>query len=399
MFSQPRPLRGNITTSPMLGNISIYFYETLRKDVGEDLVNKLREQYAQRNNTASNGQADIAIIDLFRSFPGRTDDPKEADIFIVPYPHASHCISKPGGIWLNACGHIGQNLVQDGVFKTLNHYAGNENRHLFLNVINQGNSNPVMRNTPLSLSIGPRYKGTNLLVPYLNNLASFQPSAIRNRDVSWWTRPRTYSLTYFFGISNSKMRSSPRVWRRYFLENVQQTWPDNLGGLPYAIRVMPSGKKPPSRFFSHMYKDSIFCPTLPGDTPPQKRFFDVIMMGCIPVVFSWDFDSNGENRTSWHQPGGQFIEDSYPWIKGSNSVHPRNEIDYKSFVVEVRGGVENFRPTIEALMQNYTDIRRRQLNLMKYAPYFSYGMGSDSHKHPDSFSKILESLRFYLDGL
>ena len=394
VFAQPRISRGDATGSPMLGRISIYFYETLREDVGDRLVNSAWEQYSRRNNTETNAQADVAVIDLFRTFPGRTDDPAAADLFVVPYPHASHCVSKPDGVWMAACKHISRDLVQNGVFATLNHYAGNEKRHLFLNIINQGNSNPIMRNTPLSVTIGPRYKATNIIVPYLNNLPSFQPSAVRGRGADWWTRPRTYSLTYFFGISNSQMRNSARVYRRSFMEEVQRNWPDALGGLPYAIRVMTRGNKPPSRLFTYMYKNSVFCPTLPGDTPPQKRFFDVILMGCIPVVLAF----NTESGTSWHQPGGQPIENSYPWMRGSNSTDPRNEIDYRSFVVEVRGGVENVRPTIEALMRNCSEVRRRQLNLMKYAPYFSYGMGADSHKHPDAFSKILESLRFYLDG-
>lgn len=393
MFMRPKPIRGNITTSPMLGKISIYVYETLRKDVGDDLEEKMRNQYSDRNNTETNAQADIAIIDLFRTFPGRTDDPNATDIFVVPYAAATHCISKPDGVWKGACGHISGQQIREGVFNTLNHYKGNENRHLFLNVINQGNSNPVMRDTPLSLTIGPRYKSTNILVPYLNNLPSFQPSVVMNRGKDWWTRPRTYSIAYFFGISNSRMRNSPRLWRQLWLNEVQNSWPETLGGLPYAIRVMTRGNKPPSRFFTHMYKDSIFCPTLPGDTPPQKRFFDVILMGCIPVVLAFD---THDNYTSWHQPGGRSIYDSFPWIKGSNNTHPQNEIDYHSFVVEVRG-VENFLPTIEALMQNYTEIRRRQLNLMKYASYFSYGMGVDSHAYPDAFTKILESLRYHLD--
>mmetsp|Transcript_22200 Transcript_22200/g.46831 ORF Transcript_22200/g.46831 Transcript_22200/m.46831 type:complete len:550 (-) Transcript_22200:408-2057(-) len=395
VFVQPKIQRENITYSPMMGNLTIFFYETLRPDMGADLVEKMRTQYSDRNNSETNAQADIAIIDLFRTFPGRTDNPSEADIFVVPYPHASHCVSKPTGVWKGACAHIAYNLMKDGVFNTLNHYIGNERRHLFLNVINQGNSNPTIRNTPLSITIGPRYKDDNIIVPYMNNLPSFQPSAVRSHGMSWWTRPRTYVMTYFFGISNSKMRNSPRHYRKGFMQEVQSNWPETLGGLPYAIRVMTRGYKPPSRVFTHMYKDSIFCPTLPGDTPPQKRFFDVIMMGCIPVVLS--FPTQG-NMTSWHQPGGQPIENSYPWIKGSDSVDPSNEIDYRSFVVEVTGGVENVRPTIEALMNNYTEIRRRQLALMKYAPYFTYGMGEDAHKYTDSFSKILESLRHYLDG-
>eukprot|EP00584_Thalassiosira_punctigera_P025694 CAMPEP_0172557006 /NCGR_PEP_ID=MMETSP1067-20121228/70855_1 /TAXON_ID=265564 ORGANISM="Thalassiosira punctigera, Strain Tpunct2005C2" /NCGR_SAMPLE_ID=MMETSP1067 /ASSEMBLY_ACC=CAM_ASM_000444 /LENGTH=506 /DNA_ID=CAMNT_0013345967 /DNA_START=356 /DNA_END=1876 /DNA_ORIENTATION=- len=395
IFAQPRMSRGNATTSPMLGRISIYFYETLRKDVGVDLVENMRRQYADRNNTETNAQADIAIIDLFRTFPGRTDDAAMADAFVVPYPHASHCVSKPTGVWMAACRHIAHELMQGGVLNKLDHYVGNHKRHLFLNVINQGNSNPTMRETPLSLTIGPRYKSTNIIVPYLNNLPSFQPSAIRGRGEGWWTRPRTYSVTYFFGMSNSKMRHSPRLYRKLFMEEVQNNWPETVGGLPYAIRVMTKRNKPPSRLFTHMYRDSVFCPTFPGDTPPQKRFFDVIMMGCIPVVL--EFDTN-EGKKSWHQPGGQPIENSYPWIKGSNSTDPSNEIDYRSFVVAVTGGVENVRPTVEAIMRNYTEVRRRQLALMEVAPYFSYGMGEDAHRYPDAFSKILSALRYYLDG-
>mmetsp|Transcript_31985 Transcript_31985/g.58611 ORF Transcript_31985/g.58611 Transcript_31985/m.58611 type:complete len:462 (-) Transcript_31985:453-1838(-) len=397
IFAQTRMSRQNITTSQPPGSISIYFYESLRKDVGHDLVENIRRQYALRNNSETNAQADIAIIDLFRTYPGRTDDPDAADLFVVPYAHASHCVSKPTGVWMGACKHIGHDLMKKGVFDTLEYYVGNKERHLFLNVINQGNSNPVLRNTHLSLDIGPRYKDTNLLVPYLNNLPSFQPSAILKRGKDWWVRPRTYAITYFFGVSNSKMRNSPRFHRQNFLAEVQQNWNDTLGGLPYAIRVMTKGNKPPSRLFTHMYQDSIFCPTLPGDTPPQKRFFDVIMMGCIPVVL--EFDSGQEGKKSWHQNGGQPLENSYPWIQGSNSTDPKNEIDYRSFVVVVTGGVQNVRPAIEALMQNYTEVRRRQLTLMKYAPYFSYGMGADAHKYPDAFSKILEGLRFYVDGL
>ena len=402
MFAKPVPQRGNITTSPYIladpdNAISIYVYDTLRNDVGIELETKMRAIYSQRNCSSANAWADIALIDLFRSYPGRVDDPTKANLFIVPYASASHCISMPD-LWQHSCRHIQYQQIQEGVFDKLTHYKGNEKRHLFLNVINYGNSNQAMRNVHLSLNIGPRGKDSQVVVPYLNPLPAFQPSIIYERDDDWWTRPRTYALTYFFGVSSSsKMRQSARVWRRYFMEEVQTNWPDNLGGMPYVIRAMTRGKKPPSRFFTYMYEDSIFCPAFPGDTPPQKRFFDVILMGCIPVVMSFSTKAPGiPNARSWHQPNGVAMELSYPWAKGSSSIDPLNEIDYRSFVVEVKDDVKNVRPTIEALMKNYTEIRRLQLNLKKYAPYFSYGMGSDSHKYPDAFTKILESMKLSL---
>lgn len=139
-------------------------------------------------------------------------------------------------------------------------------------------------------------------------------------------------------------------------------------------------------------------------TPPQKRFFDVILMGCIPVVVSCPtnpFINNDGNRStvSWHTDGGRPYEDAYPWTPESGNVYPHHAIDYKSFVVEVPCSIAEVRPTIENLMNNYTDIRRRQLNMMKYAPLLSYGMGADSHRYPDAFYQILQSLRHHVDNL
>jgi len=48
MFVVPRPDRGNITSSPMMGKISIFFYKTIRNDIGEGLVEQVRAQYSQR---------------------------------------------------------------------------------------------------------------------------------------------------------------------------------------------------------------------------------------------------------------------------------------------------------------------------------------------------------------
>ena len=128
-----------------------------------------------------------------------------------------------------------------------------------------GNSNPFIRNRQLTLSIGPRYKEKDLLVPYLNDMPSNQPGAILDRPAEWWTRPRIYSVCLFVGITNSRMRHSPRIIRQHFIEEVQRNWNTTLGGLPYAIRVLSAGKKPPSRYFTYLYKESIFCPILAGD--------------------------------------------------------------------------------------------------------------------------------------
>jgi hypothetical protein len=46
-----------------------------------------------------------------------------------------------------------------------------------------------------------------------------------------------------------------------------------------------------------------------GDAPAQKRFFDVIMMGCIPVVLSFETNMGQSiSKKSWHSLNGFPVE-------------------------------------------------------------------------------------------
>jgi hypothetical protein len=53
------------------------------------------------------------------------------------------------------------------------------------------------------------------------------------------------------------------------------------------------------------------------------------------------------------------------------------------------------RETLESLFRNHSEIQRLQLNLMKNAQYFLYGIGDDSHLYEDAFAKIVQSLEYY----
>ena len=72
----------------------------------------------------------------------------------------------------------------------------------------------------------------------------------------------------------------------------------------------------------------------------------------------------------------------------------QSDIDYASFEVQVKE-VGLVKDTLEKLLRSVTEIQRLQLNLMKNAPYFLYGMGDDSHMYEDAFHKILQSLENY----
>lgn len=127
----------------------------------------------------------------------------------------------------------------------------------------------------------------------------------------------------------------------------------------------------------------------------QKRFFDVIMSGCLPVVLSYN-ESRADGHKSWFRPGKATVESSYPFAKGlfdDESV----AIDYESFVVEVPENVTNIKPTLEALLADPSELRRRQENMAKYAPLLAYGMDKDAHKYDDAFLRIVKATRYYLN--
>lgn len=386
--------------------LSIYFYESLPWDMGIGLERSIAGRYASENNTEENFKTDVAIINLFRNYPGRTLDPSEADLYVVPFPHASFCLSNSSEAWFVECGHVPRGLIKSGVWGNLPYYKGKEKRHLFINGQERFHAHKLLRNVPLQLTIGPRDRSVashQIVVPYLNDQASFQPSILKSRGEEWWVdRPRAYSLTYFYQSQNKHMKGhSPRRYRMYFVEEVQRSWKDTprLGGLPYVIQNM-RGLKFSSigssrNFFTKMYGESVFCLVLPGDSPSQKRFFDAMVMGCIPVVLSF----GSGNTTSWYLPESYVVEDTFPWSRGSGSTHPEHEIDYRSFVVEVSGGVGDVKPVLEALLRNSSDIRRRQRLIMEHAPSFSYGMVGESYSESDAFSRILDSLRYYLSNV
>eukprot|EP00804_Cyclotella_cryptica_P013472 CCRYP_005185-RA/>CCRYP_005185-RA protein AED:0.07 eAED:0.07 QI:118/1/1/1/0.66/0.5/4/41/530 len=360
-------------------SISIYIYDTIPHKIGPYVEETMTRRYAMNNVSKINFMADVAIIELFRTYPGRTYDPHSAQLFIVPYPHGSHCLLEAYTTqWMNECKHVSTGTIQKQVLGNLPYYKGNESRHLFINSMETPLVHLSLLNVPLSLNLGPRLHSEtakHIVIPYLNDKESFQPSSIKRFDLEWWTRPRKFSLAYFFGSANKRMRNSERAQRLYFLEE------DSI---------------PIGSFAEKIYKNSVFCPSLPGDAPSQKRFFDVIMMGCIPVVLSFETEMQSASNKSWHSKNGSPIEDSFPWIKGSGVVDAANEIDYESFVVEVTGGVKNIKPVLEALFENPNEIRRRQIYLMKYASSFSYGMGENAHRYQDAFYKILQSLKFHL---
>ena len=144
------------------------------------------------------------------------------------------------------------------------------------------------------------------------------------------------------------------------------------------------------------YHNSVFCPTLRGDSPPQKRFFDVLLNGCIPVVLA--HESTDPPLLSYFARGGASTVRTYPYAIGSFDEWPHMGIQYETVVVEVNGtcGMSCFFPMLEDLLLHHPDkIRAKQREIARLAPLFAYGMEHNRLQQADATAALLVQARHH----
>jgi len=429
-------------------NLKIYLYDTstwpeelrvVRNCRIEQLINVTMEPYPSNDNRIS----DVGLIQLFETYPQRVYDPSLADVFVVPYPHASHCFSSclRGGSYQPNCGGVQQSLIDTLIDDHLTWFHGrNIERHLFL-LSTSHMLNRKLQMAPLKFVIGPRiYKldqtstkylprmnprhhenfrqqlGT-FIIPYMNTHPWMQPSIIRSRPSDWWTRPRTYSFVYLFGGRNKRTKDDPRIHRRRFERYMVRKNYTTIGGKPFLLQEQGTIQFSPEDTF-HLYQESVFCPCLPGDTVTQKRFYDVILNGCIPVVLRFPHGGeNGNNEphegkanastaattTTWHPFENSRLEASLPFAH-PDQYHGDLDllINYTNIVIEVDLPASNLaQAMIDWLAPERANALKDRQNAMKaIAPLLTYGLGPlEAHQSDDAFSRLLRGLKHYLDGL
>ena len=408
-------------TSPVKDLLKVYVYDTLPPHLSTDLMDDVI-----RHAHDSNHVTDITLIKLFQTFPGRTHDPNQADIFVVPYPHITHCFHTVA-YKLN-CGNL---RMEDttSVFQYLQYYnKTTAHKHLMLLADGEYQAHRWLLKKPLLTMYGPRWEDNtyrdrsespsgHIIIPQFNSRPDFQPSIVLHKlqQQLHQQKPKRYSLSFVAGAVNRIMgKNSARRFRKYFFEELQQR--TNISGLPFVtgdqLLSLSGGGGPTTanELYENYYPNSILCPILPGDTTWQRRFFDVMACGCLPVVISYPLKPNSKrgNRTSWFLPEPTTskhtvhrhvwsVEETYPFT---------DIIDYRSFVVECPGNhthpedMSHIIPTcIEDLITNHPDIiQQKQEALRKVVLKVLYGVGPDAHRYDDAFAQLIRSLRHYLDN-
>ena len=387
-------------------DLKIFVYD-LPYELGQAIENFLYKLYVH-DGKETNFKVELALIQLFRSYPCRTWNASEADLFVVPYPHAGHCLTL--GWTLNCQGKLGFKPF----LRSSPHYNKlTRKRHLFLTLQDHDHIQYYLRERlPLRLVMGPKLrqqKSGVILVPTFNDDPSFQPSQIAARHHSWWTRRRRYAFTYIH--SNPKQNGiteSNRRFRHYFHSELLTQNSSTLGNLPYKhYTLSKAGDWAKIRTtVLDDYRNSIFCPVLAGDYSWQGRFFDVVLSGCIPIVLQWKFP-NGQDK-SWFLPPQDSmsvtIQQAYPLAKGMFGHDVSIELDYESFVVACPANEKNesdvsilLRTMKEWIENRPEDIRVIQERLRQAALALSWGIGPDAHQYDDSFRRVIRILRRYVD--
>ncbi|OEU06992.1 hypothetical protein FRACYDRAFT_252625 [Fragilariopsis cylindrus CCMP1102] len=248
----------------------------------------------------------------------------------------------------------------------------------------------------------------HIIIPQFNSELQFQPSYMerkrkrqrRRKQPEQKEQERTLSLVFLANDKNKRQKDSPRLYRSFLLNELtklkQQQKQNNannntalIGGLPFiSSNTMDIMAADSNSNIYDLYSKSIFCPILPGDITWQRRFFDVIHCGCIPVVISYPITinknpttrsnntkNNERRRTrSWYVPENNnygiddtwSVEESYPFVAvqqqqqqqdqqkdqqdNNNNNNNNIGIQYNNFVIEIIGNETNPEQSITNLI-------------------------------------------------
>lgn len=339
-----------------------------------------------------NRNGDVLLAKTFSQYNGalRTRDPSEASLFIVPFPSQGsfHCMGSNQtsmDSFVNGLTYLNKHTMR---------------RHMFLSSALRPAANLYMNRFPFQVTIGPAQhfmckfgrRCGNIIMPYLNTNEEYQPDSLSFR----YPKERHYSVVAYF----NRVISGNGKSRKAFMDAAANV--SKLAGKPVLISGLgPLRSMPNEKDVMASYRDSIFCPCLRGDSPPQKRFFDSILSGCIPVVLTYPAKGD-RHHVSHFAKDTESTRVTYPYSRDIFFKTPSMGLRYEDFIVEVDGecGPSCILPTLEKLLtRNMTEVEKKFQTLQRVASLFSYGMRKDNALvYGDAVSAILVQARHYIEA-
>ena len=242
-----------------------------RPQVCEDSEFPSRPKQQKFFSYRQNYNMDVAYLDKFSRYPFQTLDPSKADIFVVPYPHKSHCLCHHDFKKFSAACAVPFNDMKDNVLDRLSLMKNTslrsaKRRHLFFHGADWLQQNRMFRaatSGSISLSLGPVTPCTlerpcgDVSLPYISTDLDYQPfvSTIPSDDL---VGSSILHRKYFLGAA----LGSPRGLqvRSEFLKDWRGWIGDSIGGKPNHVLNM-GGKRTTmvSRLFKDLYRNSTVC--------------------------------------------------------------------------------------------------------------------------------------------
>ena len=352
-------------------------------------------QYSTRR---SNRNMDTVVSKLFSEYSGplRTEDPHKASMLVVPFPANGlfECLGgRKAAQKKTAIKVLQQDLFQPFLtyFKNDSSTTSLQSKHFFLQTT-QGMMHHLAHEVVLATVNTPG--GRTLIVPYVNSNSEYQPPALHRLYTNstafeefFGPRQKTISVA---AVMSSKIKGNPTI-REIFFNSSQELIGNHIAGLPTKlIHVEGRRRMPDEQETMALYRQSLFCPSLRGDSPNQKRFFDAILSGCIPVVITHRFGKSN-NETSYFAPN---VPLSYylPYAKGSFFGEPDMGIDYSELVVEIdaKCGIKCIKPALEDLIvKKPNELRRKQLAIVKIGRLLTYGLAENAWRNIDTMIPMI----------
>jgi hypothetical protein len=138
-----------------------------------------------------------------------------------------------------------------------------------------------------------------------------------------------------------------------------------------------------------------------------KRFFDVILNGCIPLVPLFYESSNALPYPSSHDNPTWFVVTNvlatYPYAKDlqfrGDRVAGVDWLNDMMVTFNATCGAPCARKAMDRVLSDTSELQRLQGNIKKYAPLFCYGLEHNMYRHVDAFYALLVNIRHYLYSL
>eukprot|EP00929_Paragymnodinium_shiwhaense_P097783 TRINITY_DN59383_c0_g1_i1.p1 TRINITY_DN59383_c0_g1~~TRINITY_DN59383_c0_g1_i1.p1 ORF type:complete len:815 (-),score=143.91 TRINITY_DN59383_c0_g1_i1:694-3138(-) len=312
-----------------------------------------------------------------------TDDPAEADLFVVPYVVATTC--RMHGWAGHACVHSRADHRQ--LIEILPHYsASTAHRHVFL-ASNDAHSAPlIVQMQPIFVTVGPKMAGTNaVLVPPAVVDEETQPRAVADvnlmagRNIWLWyaaSPNNVVRLVIQQQLISAQAYLPKRLAARIALRMMARNTGAGNGGKDAII-----ADSSPAAFADEMRRSQLcICPPAENTNGGTKRLFDVLLNGCVPVVVSFP-SAAPEVGESWWRHGGPPLAWSLPFW---------DDVDWRSLVVTVPFEVVNATRLVaylRALPPAAIEAKRANILQLRGRLLFDFDASA-----PDAFTSVFREI-------